>query len=335
MSPDNASPGTAATVHGATPQAQPEDALAPHNAQVDIIALSDLAHNINEAHEAAVQSFHKGIDHALECGRLLLAAKDAVPRGEWSPWLETNCTVSVRMAQYYMRLAKQVPKLGANTQRVSFLSIREALAAVSKRVDLASRLPEPVVAAALDEPTDSLVMSALKRADNHEKHTRVRQSERIEAGTAQETPTGDAVLGRAPLVEINDLLGELRDVVARWHRDRPELRPQAICEALNAVYCEVQDGKFIEASGNGKIIEVEPPVADDAAAAVETLFQAQTDDGTPIIVSSNNGDPVNVDADDAVAVKVPADPPADVEDIPAFLRRQPASQQSRLEGAAL
>jgi hypothetical protein len=306
--------------------------------QADVIALSDLAHNINETHEAAVQSFHKGIEHALNCGRLLLAAKDAVPRGEWLPWLEANCTVSVRMAQYYMRLVKQVPKLAANTQRVSFFSLREALAAASKRVDHASRLPEPVVAAALNESTDSKVMSALQRADNHVKHTRARQNERVESETAPETST---VLGPSQLSEIDDLLGELRDVVARWHRDRPELRPQAICDALNAVYCEVQDGKFFEASGNGKIIEVEPPVADDATAAVETLFQAQTDDGTPVIVPSNNGDPVDGDADDAAAAaETPADPPAtptppDVEDIPTFLRRQPGSQQGRLEGAAL
>jgi hypothetical protein len=184
-------------------------------------------------------------------------------------------------------------------------------------------------------------MSALQRADNHEKHARARESERVESETAPETSTVDVVPGLGQLFEIDDLLGELRDVVARWHRDRPELRPQAICDALNAVCCEVQDGKFVEASGNGKIIEVEPPVADDAAAAVEALFQAQTDDGTPVIVPSNNGGPVDGDADAAAAAaETPTDPPGtptppDVEDIPTFLRRQPGSQQGRLEGAAL
>src|SRR5215470_5652201 len=103
--------------------------------------LTDLALRIKAEHEAATVSFNAGLEHALACGQLLIEAKSKIPHGAWLPWLERECSVSPRMSQIYMRLAKEAPRLGSNTKRVSYFSLRQAIAHVSRQVTLASKLP--------------------------------------------------------------------------------------------------------------------------------------------------------------------------------------------------
>ena len=67
------------------------------------ISLSSLAHRINEEHSAARGSIERGIKHAIATGELLIEAKKSVGHGRWIEWLETNCDVSARSAQTYMR----------------------------------------------------------------------------------------------------------------------------------------------------------------------------------------------------------------------------------------
>ena len=54
-------------------------------------ALDALADKINAEHEACRSAMRKGLEHALEAGRLLLEAKKGLPHGEWLPWLKENC----------------------------------------------------------------------------------------------------------------------------------------------------------------------------------------------------------------------------------------------------
>src|SRR5216683_3280988 len=105
--------------------------------------LSDLASRINAEHDGATSSFNAGIEHALACGRLLIEAKGKIPHGAWLPWLEANCTVTPRMSQNYMRLAKETPRLGSNTKRVADFSVRQAIAA---EADIAPASAEEVCA---------------------------------------------------------------------------------------------------------------------------------------------------------------------------------------------
>jgi phage N-6-adenine-methyltransferase len=59
---------------------------------------------------------------------LLLEAKAKVPHGQWLRWLAENCpTVSPRMAQYYMDLARKRPELESKCETVSHLTLREAV----------------------------------------------------------------------------------------------------------------------------------------------------------------------------------------------------------------
>ena len=73
---------------------------------------------------------HSTLDHATRVGELLIEAKGQLSHGEWLPWLETHCSLSPRVAQGYMRIARQWPQLladPANTKRDSYLAIRDAL----------------------------------------------------------------------------------------------------------------------------------------------------------------------------------------------------------------
>jgi hypothetical protein len=99
---------------------------APPN-QTDLAGLpahtcAALAARINEEHALALKSAESAIDHAIEAGRLLLRAREQIGRGAWLQWLSSNCTLTVRMSQRYMRV-------GANATRVSHSpSLRAALA---------------------------------------------------------------------------------------------------------------------------------------------------------------------------------------------------------------
>ena len=90
------------------------------------LALPDLAQAIDREHQAAHQAARTALEHALECGRLLIQAKAAVPHGEWLPWLEANTSVSARQSQRYMRLAHAA--IEGKYDATSHLTIDEALA---------------------------------------------------------------------------------------------------------------------------------------------------------------------------------------------------------------
>ena len=98
-------------------------------------ALASLAERIKAVHAEAERMAIASIDRALEAGRLLLEARDAVPHGGWLPWLKNNCALAERTAQLYMRMARQmalVPKSATVADlSQSFLpaeSIRDAAA---------------------------------------------------------------------------------------------------------------------------------------------------------------------------------------------------------------
>ena len=96
--------------------------------------LSSLAVRINLAHADCESGLRKSLTSAIEAGKLLADAKELVSHGQWLPWLTDNCACGERTAQGYMRLAKNAGSLTSNTQRVSDLTIRGALAALAEPV---------------------------------------------------------------------------------------------------------------------------------------------------------------------------------------------------------
>lgn len=71
------------------------------------------------------------IVHAVNCGKLLCQAKARCKRGEWSPWLASHWSASVRVANDYMRLSVAVAN--GSIGEWETLSIDEALRSIRSR----------------------------------------------------------------------------------------------------------------------------------------------------------------------------------------------------------
>jgi hypothetical protein len=89
-------------------------------------SLADLAHRIKAEHEAVGHAMKRGLGHAIAAGEMLIEAKSRLAHGQWLPWLD-SCGVSERLAQRYIRLARNRAVIEANPTPVSDLGIRGAL----------------------------------------------------------------------------------------------------------------------------------------------------------------------------------------------------------------
>lgn len=121
--------------------------------------LIDIAKQINLQHVLAETSARTAVAHAVEAGKLLLAAKEQAPHGQWLSWLAANVSFSERTAQLYMRVCRETPKLdGAKAQRVAYLPLREAMALLAdKSTDVATDwLPKRGQAAVAFMTADSI-----------------------------------------------------------------------------------------------------------------------------------------------------------------------------------
>jgi hypothetical protein len=89
--------------------------------------LPELAVRVRHDIEAADKHWQNAVGHAIRAGEGLLEAKDRIPHGSWTLWLEQNFDgFSPRSAQLYMQLAR-------NRNLVADLpTIREAVAALPK-----------------------------------------------------------------------------------------------------------------------------------------------------------------------------------------------------------
>lgn len=75
------------------------------------------------------------MQHALDAGHALIEAKALVAHGQWLQWLSANTQLGERIAQKYMRVARDFPRLTANTPRVADLSFREGLRLLTTNKD--------------------------------------------------------------------------------------------------------------------------------------------------------------------------------------------------------
>ena len=216
--------------------------------------LTELAKRINDEHDKAESSLKAGLQHALECGKALMEAKTKCPHGGWASWLELQCTVSHRTANIYMRLARQWPKLGANSQRVANFSLREAIATISQRTTIIAKLPEPIVAKALDEPTDAATFGAIKQADNYAKFLaaqKVREAMKAKSRTDIPPPAPMPAPSLEQIVRTEALNGLAHDVEQAIATSIIKIKvgyghglisADHVCEVLNSIYCRIQDG---------------------------------------------------------------------------------------------
>ena len=97
-----------------------------------IPSLADIAVKINAETNAAETHARSAMQHALAAGSLLVQAKALVAHGDWQRWVEANCTIAIRTASAYMRLATRIEALpDPERQRVADLAVRDAIRAIS------------------------------------------------------------------------------------------------------------------------------------------------------------------------------------------------------------
>jgi hypothetical protein len=97
--------------------------------------LDSLAHEINRQQQLAEAHYRTSMDHAVRVGQLLLEAKGQCQQGGWLTWIAANTSVSERVAQMYMRLARHDPKPVSG-------GLREAL----RQIAAPANEPEPPAA---------------------------------------------------------------------------------------------------------------------------------------------------------------------------------------------
>lgn len=91
--------------------------------KLESLPVETLAEMANEAAAACEASGRKTVEHAIRCGRALLAAKAQVKHGEWLDWVALNFEQSQPMAARYMDIANY--SRANNLEQAT--SIRDAL----------------------------------------------------------------------------------------------------------------------------------------------------------------------------------------------------------------
>lgn len=121
---------------------------------VNAPTLISIASDINAAHALVCQAATSALEHARRAGELLSQAKDDVSHGAWLSWLSESCpSVSARVAQGYMRIAREWPRLeSVNTKRDSHLPVRQALAMLAE--------PKPPIEIVLVEEVEQIDWTA-------------------------------------------------------------------------------------------------------------------------------------------------------------------------------
>ena len=125
---------------------------------------------IKAEHEAGERSLKDAVKHFMKCGDFLLQAKAGLPHGRFAFFLEHTAKLHPRMAQRYMMLARELPKLPkADATRVSQLSLRDAIGELSRTSSRAAKLPTPrwppPSRKPLGEPLKQTVIKARERKE--------------------------------------------------------------------------------------------------------------------------------------------------------------------------
>ena len=96
------------------------------------LSIDDLADRVRQAHAEVAIAFSNAVQHAVNGGRALLAAKPLTPHGEWTTFLK-RCGIGERTAERCMQLARLVEANPSSTTDLADLSIELAIKLLSPR----------------------------------------------------------------------------------------------------------------------------------------------------------------------------------------------------------
>ena len=94
------------------------------------VVLDDLAQEINQHDKSKRACEVKGIMHTIRMGEILIEAKKVAPHGTFRDWVNENTTVSQRMAQMYMTVARNsqiVDMVASEYETISHLTLTQAV----------------------------------------------------------------------------------------------------------------------------------------------------------------------------------------------------------------
>lgn len=133
------------------------------------IGASEIAEKIIDAHKRARASAKTAIKAAIECGALLLQAKEGMGRGHFDAWITAECKFSRATAYNYMKAAKSSNALDGSSLRHLYESGRaparkvpaitsdaEARTAMDKMQAMLTKASQPA------KPTESVSANSRK-----------------------------------------------------------------------------------------------------------------------------------------------------------------------------
>jgi hypothetical protein len=172
--------------------------------------LAKLAAEINRVHHLIIESAQTSLQHAIECGGMLIEAKKNVAHGEWEDWLKKHChEIEDRTARLYMRAANnadKIEKLAAeNGNTVADLSIRGAM-----------RLLAP-------QPTQEEKAAAQADRDAKKAEREAAKKAKAEAAKAAKASTDPATILEG--IEAADILDAITDTDKKAELKAPTSPP--------------------------------------------------------------------------------------------------------------
>jgi hypothetical protein len=201
--------------------------------------LDALAAKIDLHHQGATVAFSKGIEHILKAGEHLIEAKKLVGHGNWYPWLEANTSVSKRMSQYYVRLTRAHAKLPAEkAKRVSHLSLRDAIRAISSDTSRAASLPPKLLdQAASDAEGDGCLKTSITNAKDQEKS----EESWLKQNQVNADEGRDLITVREPSESERSLARALLRVIAEMAQQDPNIQPHTVKTVFDLISSGIEE----------------------------------------------------------------------------------------------
>ena len=170
----------------------------------------------------------RGGEAILTIGRCLTEAKQALPHGEWLPWLNERVELSERAAQRFMRLSRE----WSNPTTLSDLGASKALMLLA--------LPEPERDQFMEDHnvidmSARQLEQAIKDRDEARKAAETAQAEASAAEQARAKMAEDMALLNARLSGAQEDRGQAAQAVARLEAQLAELKEKPVEVAVETV----------------------------------------------------------------------------------------------------
>ncbi len=106
--------------------------------------LDQFAQRIHQEHQLCIQSPKTSLIHACNAGGWLLKAQTLVASPEWGKWLKTQCNLTEKTAQIYMRMAGKYPQVQSQIEPLKLPSTSKGLpaSAVTSEAEYSQPIPQ-------------------------------------------------------------------------------------------------------------------------------------------------------------------------------------------------